>query len=140
LSSGHRERRQHPRADSRVEMEGVRDGGGILARMQTENLSLGGVYCSSSEDFPEMTRLAVRLRLPMGDRRASVATVDAEAVVVRREKVQATDGTPEYRLALFFTGLDPHGSELLEKYLARLQRAERTRQPQRRPATGFERM
>jgi hypothetical protein len=102
-------------------MEGVPDAGGVFAEMQTENLSVGGVYCSSSQDFPEMTKLAVRLRLPMNDRRLSVATVEAEAVVVRRELVRAADGDPQYRLALFFTNMDDRSSDLLTDYLATLE-------------------
>ena len=78
MNNGEKDRRQYPRFPSEIEMEGLPEGGGVFAQMRTENLSLGGVYCSSSADFPEMTKLAVRLRLPVGERRLSVATVDAE--------------------------------------------------------------
>jgi hypothetical protein len=50
-----------------------------------------------------------------------VATVDAEAVVVRRELVGAAGGDPQYRLALFFTNMDDRSSDLLTDYLATLE-------------------
>jgi hypothetical protein len=62
------------------------DQGGVVARMVTENLSVGGLYCTSDADFPEMTRLAVRLMLPIKrSKNGDNQPLDLEAVVVRRE-------------------------------------------------------
>jgi hypothetical protein len=75
--------------------------------MVASNLSAGGLYCTSTADFPEMTRLAVRLMLPGDDdERDAAQPVDVEAVVVRREELSSTNGDPRYRLALFFTKVD----------------------------------
>ena len=75
--------------------------------MVANNLSVGGLYCTSSADFPEMTRLAVRLMLPLGEGDPpELEPLEVEAVVVRREERVAESGEPSYELALFFTGMD----------------------------------
>ena len=56
------ERRSSPRKTRSFEVQGRADAG-ELARMTASDLSLGGLYCTSSADFPEMTRLAVTLML-----------------------------------------------------------------------------
>jgi PilZ domain-containing protein len=80
--------------------------------MTASDLSLGGLYCSSTRDYPEMTRLAVRLRLP------SDAPIDVEAVVVRRERRASVTGEGRYELALFFTGMSDGARETLARFLA----------------------
>jgi hypothetical protein len=80
--------------------------GGTIARMVAKDLSLCGLRCSSTSDYPEMTRLAVRLLLPLAGSDQAVP-VDVEAVVVRREPVtSAAAGEPRFELALFFTRVD----------------------------------
>lgn len=100
------DRRAHKRVDTKVELQGTPEDGGVVARMVTRNLSLGGVYCISSAGFPEMTRLAVRMMLPMPASK-DAEPLDLEAVVVRREELaNATNGDKRYELALFFPRLD----------------------------------
>jgi hypothetical protein len=107
LSRQSAERRAHQRVETTVQVQGTPQEGGVVARMVANNLSLGGLYCTSSADFPEMTRLAVRLMLPLaGDQANKLEPLDLEAVVVRREKRTAASGEPQYELALFFTGMD----------------------------------
>jgi len=85
--------------------------------MVASNLSVGGLYCTSPADFPEMTRLAVRLVLPSAEDHAPEAEpVDVEAVVVRREERVAPSGEPQYELALFFTGMDDRTRGRLEAF------------------------
>ena len=87
LSRQSAERRAHQRVETTVQVQGTPEEGGVVARMVASNLSLGGLYCTSSTDFPEMTRLAVRLLLPAGDDEArEPAPVEVEAVVVRRDE------------------------------------------------------
>lgn len=93
------ERRTSPRKTRSFEVHGRADAG-ELARMTARDLSLGGLYCTSSADFAEMTRLAVTLMLPDGH------PLDLQAVVVRRKEVNgAATGRPLFELALFFHGL-----------------------------------
>ena len=106
------ERRSHARFSHTFEIEGPADAEGSVARMTASDLSLGGLYCSSTRDYPEMTRLAVRLRLP------SDAPIDVEAVVVRRERRASVTGEGRYELALFFTGMSDGARETLARFLA----------------------
>jgi hypothetical protein len=99
-----------------VEIEGAHSERGVVARMTASNLSLGGVYCVSSHDFPEMTRLAVRMSLPCSGK--APIPLDLEAVVVRRESVESpASGSPRYHLALFFTRIEENHKSLLADYL-----------------------
>jgi hypothetical protein len=87
--------------------------------MVSHNLSAGGVCCTSSVDFPEMTRLAVRLLLPGSDSGGNGAEpVDVEAVVVRRTQLGSSVGNGErYELALFFTHLEDDHRARLQEYI-----------------------
>ena len=112
-------RRVHERHDTRFEIRGTPDQGGVVARMVARNLSLGGLYCTSSTDFPEMTRLAVRLMLPSegGGPAAETEPIELEAVVVRRDKSNGSGGGPRYDLALYFTGVNEQAKGQLQRYL-----------------------
>jgi hypothetical protein len=110
------DRRTHPRYSTRVELQGTPDQGGVVARMVARNLSLSGLYCSSTADFAEMTRLAIRLLLPGNN--GDAESLDLEAVVVRRRKLPSASGEPRYELALFFTGLDNGMRRRLGRFLA----------------------
>jgi c-di-GMP-binding flagellar brake protein YcgR len=118
LSTSGAERRAHRRIDTTVKLQGTPEEGGSVARMVASNLSAGGLYCTSSADFPEMTRLAVRLELPLnGDSGNSTRALDLEAVVVRRQEVRSVSGEPRYRLGLFFTKVDDEARELLTSFV-----------------------
>lgn len=110
------ERRSHARFPHQIEIEGPQDGQGTVARMVASDLSMGGLLCSSSHDYPEMTRLAVRLLLPNG--KAS-DNVDVEAVVVRRVERPSSSGAARFELGLFFTGLTDEARSVLARFLAR---------------------
>lgn len=110
------ERRSHARFRHQFEIEGPRDGDGTVARMVSSDLSLGGLQCSSSHDYPEMTRLAVRLQLPSG---AGFDPIDLEAVVVRRSELSSISGNARFELALFFTSMNDDARERLARFLAR---------------------
>jgi hypothetical protein len=84
--------------------------------MVASDLSLGGLHCSSSRDYPEMTRLAVRLLLPNG---ARTETIDVQAVVVRRAELASASGSDRFELGLFFTGMADETKERLARFLAR---------------------
>jgi hypothetical protein len=114
-----KERRANERRDTKLDVQGTPHPDGAVARMVARNLSLGGVYCSSTTDFPEMTRLAVRLMLPRpnGKTTTEVEPVDLEAVVVRREEVTSSNGKPRFDLALFFTSLDDPSRDRIRCYL-----------------------
>lgn len=110
------ERRSHARFPHQFEIEGREDEKGTVARMVASDLSLGGLHCSSSQDYPEMTRLAVRLVLPNGERHEPL---DVEAVVVRRMELASSAGGQRFELGLFFTGLSDEARARIARFLAR---------------------
>lgn len=110
------ERRSHARFSHSFDIEGPPDGEGTVARMIASDLSMGGLHCASSQDYPEMTRLAVRLHLPHGARPESL---DLQAVVVRRTELPSNSGAPRFELGLFFTGMSDDAKERLAGFLAR---------------------
>ena len=114
------ERRANPRVSAVFDLHGAPSEGGVVARMQAADLSMGGLRCISTADFPEMTRLAVRLMLPIpGSSNGDTEPVDLCAVVVRRSELSSSNGDPRYELALFFTDLDDETRDRLRRYLDR---------------------
>jgi hypothetical protein len=93
--------------------------------METDNLSLGGVYCRSDRDLPPMTKLRLSIFLPSHDGRPARLhyPIEVDAVVVRSEPVTeppagASPGNGHaYRLALFFPSLATEAREALSGYL-----------------------
>ena len=114
------ERRSHPRRDTELQLHVTPQDGGVVARMVASNLSAGGLYCTSSADFAEMTRLAVRLLLPIKrGANGETETLDLEAVVVRRRELPVhASGETRYELALFFTTIEDHVRQQLVGFLA----------------------
>lgn len=114
------ERRAHPRIQTEFQLQGSPEAGGVVARMVANNISLAGLQCTSSSDFPEMTRLAVRLLLPSSNGSESgTESLDVEAVVVRSVEAQsATTGSPRFELGLFFTGVDDETKQRLASFIA----------------------
>jgi hypothetical protein len=108
------ERRAHARFPKTVNLEGIAAESGDTARLVASDLSLGGLYCTSTSDYPEMTRLAVRMDLD-GD--GADQPLDVEAVVVRRKKLNSSTGKPRYELALFFPQLDDNQRERIARFL-----------------------
>ena len=110
-----KERRAHERHATNLTIQGTPDQGGVVARMVARNLSVGGLYCTSTTDFPEMTRLAVRLMLPLKD--SGTEPVDLEAIVVRREELAPLKGRQRFEFALFFNSLDEPTLAQLTRFL-----------------------
>jgi len=99
-------------------LQGSPDAGGIVARMVTNDLSMGGLHCISTTDFPEMTRLAVRLMLPLKNGNGETnEPVEVEAVVVRRQEFDSSGGAPRFELALFFTSIANGARDRLSRFL-----------------------
>jgi hypothetical protein len=117
LSSIHTERRTHQRIETDLELQGSPEKGGAVARMNANNLSLGGLQCTSAAGFPEMTRLAVRMMLPAAHS-GEPEPLDLEAVVVRCEEAdESRSGDARYKLALFFTRVDDIVRERLTEFI-----------------------
>jgi hypothetical protein len=120
LNDNYSDRRAHERIESQLVFEGFGGEQETVARMVATNLSMGGVYCTSSNDFPEMTRLGVRMALPPnGDTGAQQSLpLNVEAIVVRNRSLPSpTGGDPRYELALFFTNITDEQKQMLSNYL-----------------------
>ena len=111
------ERREHTRHTATIDLKGSSAPDGVVARMISRNLSLGGLYCTSTVDFPEMTRLAVQLMLPDAESGGAVTPLKLVAVVVRREEIPAVNGDQRYDLALYFTNVDDTARTRLRTFL-----------------------
>ena len=112
------ERRAHTRYAAEIQVQGTPEDGGVVARMISSNLSEGGLACVSTANFAEMTRLAVRLMLPLKGASEDFAPLDVEAVVVRSEEIGSATGSQRFELALFFTQMEEDTKEQLRQYLA----------------------
>lgn len=118
MTRAEEERRTHPRFVRSFELSGLPASGGVSSRLVASNLSLGGVYCTSDRDFPEMTRLGVRLMLPSrGPQGEMTEPLDLSAVVVRQKRLQAAHGDL-FELALLFTALTAYQRERLARFLS----------------------
>ena len=113
------ERRANPRISAVFTLQGSPEDGGVVARMEASCLSLSGLRCISTADFAEMTRLAVRLQLPI-DGNGQTESVDIRAVVVRRQEIpSATQNEPRYELALFFAELEEDSRDRIARFIDR---------------------
>ena len=112
------ERRAHTRYAAEIQVQGTPEDGGVVARMISSNLSEGGLACVSTANFAEMTRLAVRLMLPLDGCSKDFAPLDVEAVVVRSEEIGSATGAQRFELALFFTQMEEEAKEQIRQFLA----------------------
>ncbi len=113
------DKRANPRISAVFDLQGTPAKGGGVARMEGADLSLGGLRCTSTADFQEMTQLAVRLLLPI-EGNGQAEPVDVRAVVVRRTEIpSATQDASRFELALFFTGLEGDAKDRIKRFLDR---------------------
>ena len=118
-----RERRAHERFDQTFTFETGELDDGRKVKLIANNLSLGGVHCTSDVGFQEMSRLAVRLELPTPTTTptdsSAMSALDLEAIVVRTEEVTLPDGNNKFELALLFNNLGDEQRKRLARYLER---------------------
>jgi len=114
LRDGTTERRSHARFQRTFDVHEIGSEGSTVGQMTARNLSLGGLYCTSARAFDEMTRLAVRLMLPVD---GTTEPLDVEAVVVRAREAPSRDGRHRYELALYFTRVDDEQRRRLSLFL-----------------------
>ncbi len=107
------ERREHQRFP--VVLPIVSLHGDTEIEMRTANISLGGAYCHVNHYIPEMTKLALRIRI---DSRSVKRPdwLEAEAIVVRIEPNRR--GADDYHVAMFFTNMKPETREKLRNMLS----------------------
>jgi len=115
-----KERRQSKRVDAQIALQlsgsdEVFPGESVT----TESINVGaeGVYCHVGHFVSPLTKLQVTMVLPLKSKKGQVKyeVVKVQAVVVRCQP--ATDENGGYRIACFFTGLDPATKSTLEEYV-----------------------
>ncbi|HEV8200177.1 MAG TPA: PilZ domain-containing protein [Candidatus Polarisedimenticolia bacterium] len=113
MTQGH-EKRRHPRVAESLTIRAVHDGS---IDFQTINLSAGGLFCTSPQFIPPMTRLSLAMEVPLPD--DDPARIEGEAVVVRTEP-EAPQPLHQggYRIALFFSRLEDDDRRALQAFLA----------------------
>ncbi|ANM30608.1 hypothetical protein ABI59_15035 [Acidobacteria bacterium Mor1] len=116
MSNPASERRAHERFDHSLELETAHPGDGTRARLLTNNLSMGGLQCTSDVGFQEMSRLGVRLMLPENE---TMIPLDVEAIVVRSREVPLPGGDSQFELALLFNNMQDEHRERLQQFLGR---------------------
>lgn len=109
------ERRKHKRYSVNLPVVSRHDDDKI--EMKTANVSLGGAYCHVDRYLPEMTRLALDIKVPGdGSDGEKDEWIEAEAVVVRVEPDRA--GGEDYYIALFFTKMSEEDRKKLAEILS----------------------
>jgi hypothetical protein len=111
-----RDKRKHPRISSKVPIRSGEPDDRL--EMESLNLSLEGVYCTTTRYVPVMTKLRVNLQLPevAGSSFSGSEEIEAEAIVVRVEKGESGD-PGKYNLALFFSRMDKEDRIRLAEFL-----------------------
>jgi hypothetical protein len=122
-----RERRRSTRVDTRIALKlSGADEAFPAESITTESINVGaeGVYCQVGHFIAPLTRLHVTMVLPLKNRKGQVKNeiVKAQGVVVRCQPAGTEAGG--YRIACFFTGLDPATRETLEEYVQQHSEAE----------------
>ena len=116
------ERRKGKRVDANLKLEvqiPSTAGGVSPATMETLNLSTSGVYFRSDHYIEPMTRLEMKLELPVDDE-GGVAAATCEGIVVRVVPEDPTVEVDQREIAVFFTRIDDEGLQHLEDHIARL--------------------
>lgn len=108
-----KERRGAVRTPAKLAMQ-IQLSGHDLAHTESINVSANGVYFSSPQFIPTLTRLAITLVLP-GDKGRRHEVV-CEGVVVRTEPEAPSDAS-SYQVACAFTSISRSDQERLESYI-----------------------
>jgi len=84
-----------------------------------KNISKNGVCCFSRMFIPEMTEVALAIRLPaLPEEKEDHYLLQCRGAVVRCDPVIKNNSVPKWEIGIFFTELDPEASALLDRYIA----------------------
>ena len=120
------DRRRRQRVDARLKLavQVPRPDGGLdQAHLETLNISSSGVYFESDHFIEPMTKLDLRMELPIpsdGAGGARTVSVRCEGIVVRVTPEAAAREVHRYEVAVFFTHFEPDALARLEEHIALL--------------------
>lgn len=110
-----KERRRAVRAPAKLAME-IKLGGGTGATAETINVSANGVYFTTPDHIPPLTKLQITLMLPDSGA-GSPKEVVCEGIVVRTEPEAPKPPAESYEVACYFTSIAAADREALEAYI-----------------------
>jgi PilZ domain len=84
----------------------------------TKNISSSGIYCQVDRFVPVMTRLDLKMTIPLIENKRKIEkNIDCQAVVVRIQPESEVAQRDSYQLGLFFIGIKNQDRELINRYL-----------------------
>ena len=84
-----------------------------------KNISKNGVCCISRTLVPEMTQVALAIRLPaLPYQEEDYFLLECQGAVVRCDPVIKNTSLPKWEIGIFFTELAPDAVKLLDQYIA----------------------
>lgn len=114
--SNHSERRIDKRFD--VQLPIKIDGADFQITTDTKNISSSGIYCQVDRFLPVMTKLGLKLLIPLIENNRKVEkNINCEAVVVRIEPESTIEQVSSYQLGVFFTNIKNQDREVISRYL-----------------------
>lgn len=114
------ERRRGERVDAKLTLRLDLPVDGVVADLQTINISTSGVYFRSDHHIAPLTKLAMALELSVageGVAVPSVAVLRCEGLVVRTQPEDPSPDAGSYEIAVFFTSMDGDAKRILEEHI-----------------------
>ncbi len=110
------ERRVSQRYDTQLPLNIGTDGLELVST--TKNISCSGVYCRLNRFLPVMTKLEVKMTLPIiEDNKKIEKSFTAEAVVVRVDPEHERAGCDSYHIGIFFMNIKEEYRNLINRYI-----------------------
>ncbi|MCM8780721.1 MAG: PilZ domain-containing protein [Candidatus Omnitrophica bacterium] len=106
------DRRRYPRIVQALPLKVVADGYDLSTT--TENISCIGAYCRLDRYIPPFTKIAVRLTLPIPDKKTGRYTeVECKGVVVRTED----NNKNGFNIAIYFNEIKENQRKKISRYI-----------------------
>jgi hypothetical protein len=111
------ERRRGRRVEARLQIELQLEPGSTTHASDTINISANGVYFRSPRFVAPLTKLGMRLMLPIDDK--TDQAVDCQGIVVRCIPEEPAADVEHYEIACYFTDPTPEFRARLGEYVTR---------------------
>ncbi|MCG2711337.1 MAG: PilZ domain-containing protein [Candidatus Omnitrophica bacterium] len=113
------ERRVNRRFDVQLPLKLSSDG--IKLETTTKNISCAGVYCRVNCFLPVMTKLELKMSIPIiEDNKKIEKKITTNAVIVRIDPEQELPGCDSYDIGLFFMNIKEEHCNLISRYIQQI--------------------
>ncbi len=120
IQTGTKQRRQAERVQTESPLSAVLINDCESAVLK--NISKNGLCCTTHTFIPEMTQVALSIRLPaLPQEDAEYYFFKSHGAVVRCDPVVRNNSRLKWELGIFFTEMDDASSLLLDRYISRRQ-------------------